>query len=118
MPAGPDSDESAPEIGPREQRVIDNELAARRVNARIGELNRRALILADAYAAEEPAAFVCECADPDCGGRIAIGVDEYAKAHDQQDRFIIVPGHQVAWVERVVAQGEGYLVVEKCALPA
>jgi hypothetical protein len=40
-------------------------------------------------------------------------VAEYDGAHSQDDRFVVLRGHESAQIERVVEQRAGYLVVDK-----
>lgn len=100
------------------RRLVENELAFRRLNLKIEELDRAARLGEGEPAGAEPeVAFLCECSRPDCRQRLPIGVDAYAAAHSAPDCFTLAPGHEVARLERVVDRGSGYVVVEK-PLPA
>jgi len=57
--------------------------------------------------------FVCECADRDCTERIQLSASEYAGIRRDPRRFVVVPGHEFAELERVVEAHDGYEVVEK-----
>lgn len=96
----------------RRRRLTENERVFRRLNGRIEELNRVALMVEDPPQAEQ-AAFLCECSLAECHERIAMGVDEYARTHAAPDRFIVIPGHETAEIEHVVARRTDYLVVRK-----
>jgi len=57
--------------------------------------------------------FLCECSDLGCTMIIRLSLSSYraAKAHD--GAFILVPGHEDAQVEHVVAGSNGFILVEK-----
>lgn len=57
--------------------------------------------------------IVCECADQECTERIAIASQEYETIRGIANQFIIVPGHQIAEIERVVEERGAFAVVEK-----
>jgi hypothetical protein len=66
---------------------------------------------------EAPAAerlmFYCECADPSCFDRVFLTADEYEAIRADSTRFAVVTGHVFPEAERVVAERDGYQVVEK-----
>jgi hypothetical protein len=111
---GPETPRRDPSDGDaaRRARLVANERTLRRANERIEELNRVALLV-DPPEAGEQAAFLCECSSLDCGERLDIGVEEYAEAHDEEGLFTLVPDHIDERVDRVVAERDGYVVVEK-----
>jgi hypothetical protein len=37
--------------------------------------------------------FLCECADPDCLGRVEMTIAEYTEIHHDRMVFVIMPGH-------------------------
>ena len=57
--------------------------------------------------------FVCECGDLDCLERLELTRTAYEEVRSDPKRFVVAPVHEKAEIERVVARGEGYLVVEK-----
>lgn len=57
--------------------------------------------------------FLCECARSDCAELISMQVADYERIRARGDRFVILPGHEVVEIERVVEERNGYLVVEK-----
>lgn len=61
--------------------------------------------------------FCCECADENCRERITISLNDYAKIHKSSNRFVIIPGHVVVAIERVVIKKPNYEVVEKFIVP-
>ena len=56
---------------------------------------------------------VCECSLLDCADSLEITTDEYESVRAQGTRFVVVPGHQLDGVERVVDGNSRFLVVEK-----
>lgn len=115
MAATPDPEERST-AGPRERRAIRNEIAARRVNERIAQIEARGRIASDGPEPGPSAAFVCECAEPDCRGRVRLDAALMARVHAEPDRFVVCPGHERAEFERVLFEVDGYPVVEKSAL--
>ena len=61
----------------------------------------------------EALSVVCECGDVDCTAKIDVSLASYEWVRTGPARFVIVPGHQIADSERVIRDGNGYLVVEK-----
>lgn len=66
---------------------------------------------------EVPLHFYCECSDEKCRQRIILKPKEYRELHANSSQFIIVPGHRVPEVERVVATTDQYHVIEKYMTP-
>lgn len=67
--------------------------------------------------ADLPLHFYCECSDEKCDKRIVIKPSDYKKMHKNSSQFIILPGHRVASVERIVREEEDFIVVEKYMTP-
>jgi hypothetical protein len=57
--------------------------------------------------------YVCECADAACTATIRLTQAEYREVRGDPNRYVVVPGHQVAGLERVVSSEPDHLVVEK-----
>jgi hypothetical protein len=55
----------------------------------------------------------CECGRTGCAGHIVTTVADYEKVRRSSTRFFIKEGHEISETERIVDQGEGYVVVEK-----
>ena len=110
--------------GPREsgearrRRLRRNEQVLRRVNGRIEELNRVALMVDDPADPRGQAAFLCECAMSECSERIAVDVATYAALPAEPDRYVVIPGHESPEIEQVVARRSDYLVVTEAAWPS
>jgi hypothetical protein len=88
----------------REERMVENELLFRDVNERIAEFDAQR---------DKDLEVLCECADDHCTKAIRIQTEQYGRVREYADRFIVLPGHQVAAVEDVVEAPGSYLIVEK-----
>lgn len=66
---------------------------------------------------DAPLHFYCECSDENCKKRVVMKQSLYNKIHTHRDRFVIVPGHDVMAVERIVERHGSYHIVEKTVLP-
>jgi len=91
------------ELEVRRQRAAQNQSVFRNVNERIEDL---------AASAAFPT-FVCECLDTSCGQSLALTVEEYEHVRSHANRFVVVPGHDVADVEEILEASEPFLVVAK-----
>lgn len=85
------------------QRLKHNEAVFRTVNEEIDDLG----------ASGNEHAYVCECADTACTATIRLPHDDYRRIRSQRNHFVVVPGHEVPEVERVVERAFDHLVVEK-----
>src|SRR5262245_41665275 len=90
------------------RRVRRNEALFREVNREIVVLERGLARIGD-----EKLHIVCECADLDCNQRLAVPLGVYEDVRADQSLFLIVPGHDLPSVEKVVDEGTGYAVVRK-----
>jgi hypothetical protein len=85
------------------RRLAHNEALFREVNEEID----------DRSPSSARAAYVCECADVHCTMTVPLLTDEYRRVRQSPDRFFVVPGHELADLERVVERHHAYLVIEK-----
>ncbi len=92
-------------VGEDERRVGINENLFREVNERIEELGERL----DVNEAE----FFCECGDRNCAARLTVSTRQYEAVRAHSDRFLVVAGHELPRLERVVEDHGRYVVVEK-----
>jgi hypothetical protein len=60
-----------------------------------------------------PLEFLCECSKEDCIETVGLDLEEYERIRSHPNLFVVASGHELPEVERVVDQGEGYLLVEK-----
>jgi hypothetical protein len=87
-----------------ERRVGRNESIFREINERAEEIGT---------AVEGPTEFLCECARTDCTERFSVPLDIYEQVRARSRHFLVKPGHERLDYERVVDQGDGWLVVTK-----
>ena len=94
----------------RESRLGENEALYREVNERIAEVAGHLFDEGD-----EPNAFhfVCECASATCTEQLALSLKDYASVRSDARWFVVVPGHELPAIERVIDRRTGYVVVEK-----
>jgi 5-bromo-4-chloroindolyl phosphate hydrolysis protein len=93
----------------RELRAARNQSLFRTVNEKLRELN-------DAFSeVSETYAIACECANVGCVETLHIVTQEYADVREHPSRFVVLKDHVFPEVERVIAQNDGYVVVEKNA---
>ena len=95
-------------MDPRQERVAKNETLFREVNERVEEV---AVGLAGADS--QLIGFICECGRDDCAEPLELRHEQYESVRENPLRFLIVPGHEQADVERVVERQARFLVVEK-----
>jgi hypothetical protein len=70
-----------------------------------------------AYSAEqEVTVFVCECGSQECLGTVELSVKEYESIRFNPSWALVIPGHELEDVERVVREEAGFLVVERLLL--
>jgi hypothetical protein len=91
----------------RLERIARNESLFREGNERLGGLRTAA------GAPDASAEFHCECGRETCSEWIWMRVRDYEAVRSQDDRFVVVPGHETPGLERVVERRTGFLVVDK-----
>jgi hypothetical protein len=70
---------------------------------------------ASAGAEEAKLAFVCECSDRDCTGRIEMTAGEFEQIRQSERRYAVLPGHEIPEIERIVEDRGAFEVVDKDA---
>jgi hypothetical protein len=90
----------------RHERIAKNEAVFRAANREIERADQAA-------GGDQVIEVLCECGRRGCGGLITLTVAEYDDVHSQDDRFVVLPGHESTELERVVEERAGYLVVDK-----
>jgi hypothetical protein len=55
---------------------------------------------------------ICECVHPNCTARIVMTMAGYELVRRFPNRFFVKAGHEVTEEERVVAESDGYVVIE------
>ena len=94
----------------RLERRARNEALLREVNERIAELGEAA----QAWGPNGSIDFLCECGrDGGCGDRLRISLDAYLRVREQDDRFVLRPGHETPEIERAVDRTDEYVIVDK-----
>lgn len=81
--------------------------------AAAAEINGRQVNEAIEPRAEDSAVFVCECGYLGCSETVRLRIDEYEAVRTSFDRFLVVPGHVIEEVDKVVERHGKYLVVVK-----
>jgi hypothetical protein len=92
----------------RHERIAKNETVFRAANREIEHAEKEA-----GGGAGKIIEVLCECGREECSGLIALTVADWEGAHSQDDRFVVLQGHESAEIERVVEERAGYFVVDK-----
>ncbi len=91
-------------------RQARNEALFREVNERIAQLGASA----QAWSPDGRIEFLCECGEEGgCGERVRITPETYERAREQDDRFVVLPGHETPEIERAVEWTDEYVIVDK-----
>ena len=96
-------------MNPRDERIATNEALLREVNERIHDVGSGLQVLPD----DGELDFRCECGRPECDVYVHMLASDYQRVRADNDRFVVVPGHENAQIERVVERSKGYVVVDK-----
>src|SRR6188474_2617847 len=88
------------------ERAARNEEIFRGVNERIEEG-------AEKHGATGRQPFHCECGRGMCFGKVELAPAEYERIAAERYRFVVIAGHEVPEVERIVERSPGFVVVEK-----
>jgi len=101
------------------RRLVENEAVFRQRNEEVEqglkELEELAASLGDKVpdANDLELQFYCECADENCRLRFPVKLEEYADIHQNRRYFMVVPGHELMSIEKIVVKTPNYYVVEK-----
>jgi hypothetical protein len=94
----------------RYARQARNEAVLREVNERIADLGDQA----EAWSPGGVVEFMCECGVEDgCGERVRVPLHVYETVRAQDDRFVVLPGHETLELERAVDWTDEYVIVDK-----
>jgi hypothetical protein len=91
----------------RGKRIGANESMFREVNERLRELGEGFSVVT------EEAEFVCECGNSTCIEHIRMPLPAYEEVRSDPKRFFVIEGHENLEYEKILAETERYLVVEK-----
>ena len=108
-----------------ERRMAENEMVFREYNERIKKgFDELKSIAKDErqkeYMGDDDTSlmFYCECSDESCRKRVELKPSRYDKIHKHRNYFVIVRGHEVKSIERVIEDNAAFCIVEKfIALP-
>jgi hypothetical protein len=89
-----------------ESRIAKNEGVFREINERI-EVGQ------SPAPTDQLVAFLCECGRLRCSDLVEMTLPEYEAVRAHPRRFLLVAGHQMPDVEKIVTERSGYIVVEK-----
>lgn len=95
----------------RKERLARNEAVFREVNERIEKLARDGEWLGETESFE----VLCECGNRDCKEPLKIKISDYERVRQVPTDFLVVEGHVIPEIEKVIATGPGYEVVRKLA---
>jgi hypothetical protein len=95
-------------VDERQERIAKNESVFRAVNREIKHAEQEL-----GGETDQVIEVLCECGRKGCNELITLTVAEYDGIHSQDDRFVVVRGHESPDIERVVSEGQGYFVVDK-----
>jgi hypothetical protein len=97
----------------RAARQARNEALHREVNERIARMDKSA---DTSWATDdETFEFLCECGDDGCDVHVRMPLPAYEHVRQQNDRFVVAPGHEDLRIEWVVNRTSEYVVVDKLA---
>jgi hypothetical protein len=91
----------------RQERLARNEAMFR-------EANERAKAWEERHGPEgEVELYFCECGRPDCQEKVGLREADYERVRSDSRHFVIIPGHELPDVEKVIERNEGWAIVEK-----
>ena len=90
------------------ERIAKNETVFRAANREIERAEQEA-----GGGTDQLIEVLCECGRNGCSGLVTLTVAEYDGVHSQDDRFVVLRGHESDEIERVLEERAGYLVVDK-----
>jgi hypothetical protein len=92
----------------RHERIAKNETVFRAANREIEHA-----VQATGGGTDQSIEVLCECGRQGCSGMITVTVADYDAVHSQDDRFVVLRGHESTEIEKVVQERAGYIVVGK-----
>jgi hypothetical protein len=90
----------------REERLAKNEALFRAANERMAQWE-------EAHEGDSSELYFCECADAACREKVRLDKADYERVRSDSRLFFVVPGHEVADVEVVIEQNDGWTLIEK-----
>jgi hypothetical protein len=95
-------------VNERDERIAKNETVFRAANREIEHAEQE-----EGGGTHRSIEVLCECGRPGCSGLISLTIAQYNDVHTQEDRFVVVRGHENPNLEKVVEERADYLVVDK-----
>ncbi len=92
----------------RDERIAKNETVFRAANREIEHAEQE-----EGGGTHRAIEVLCECGRPGCTGLIGLTIAQYNDVHSQDDRFVVLRGHENPKLEKVVEERPDYLVVDK-----
>jgi hypothetical protein len=100
-------------LGERFERQARNEALFREVNERIAHLGEAA----QDWSPDGVLEFICECGvEGGCGEKVKVPLPVYEQVRAQDDRFVVLPGHETPDLEYAVEWTDDYVIVDKVAM--
>jgi hypothetical protein len=100
----------------QEERLALNEARVREVNETIESANVK---LGPAPGEDGLELHIlCECGTRGCDQIVEISSEEYREVRGEPTRFVVVPGHEEARIERIVKEKRRFAIVEKIGAAA
>jgi hypothetical protein len=93
-------------VAEREERISRNEVLFREVNEHIEDLQ-------SGEGVERRFDFLCECGDAGCVETVGLTLSEYEAVRSEPTQFVVLPGHEVPEIERIMRTGDRFSVVRK-----
>jgi hypothetical protein len=95
------------ELSGRFERQARNEAIFREVNEQIARLGE---------GADGEIEILCECGvEGGCGERLRLPFAVYEQVRSQDDRFVVMPGHETPDLEYAIDWTDDYVIVDKVA---
>lgn len=113
------------ELNVAQKRKIENEVVFRKANERAQKSLKQVQDDAKTNSDDSLAFndndiklhFYCECADENCKSRIVMIPKKYQQLHSNKKAFIVLPGHEVSEIEKVLKKQSSYNLIEKYTVP-
>jgi hypothetical protein len=92
-----------------ERRLVENEVIFRNANQNVQEFIEEE----EGPDTTTTLPFYCECSNTECVKRIRLTPRQYKDTHPKDSRFIVIPGHEILEIEKIVKKEPDYNVIEK-----
>jgi hypothetical protein len=93
------------------ERNAETQNRYRDVNERVAEIYRQFAAGPDGDTATALIELFCECGQQaPCGERVSITPAMYEQVRSDPTTFVLFPGHEIATVEAMIEQGDGFLI--------